>query len=480
MPRDAYSILDQARSEDGAGNYPAALMKYRLFLKYEPGDAQAWADYAGCLVAVGRFEDSLRAGGEALGLAPCLEPALVNRAAALSGLKRFGEAKEIYEGLLSTCPDRTAFILGLLKCLYRMGDIGSIEGRLLKILDSDPAHEEALSLLIAVYTVLGDREKLLEYSNRYLELKFAGEELLWERSALLLKMGDFAEGLGLYENRPSMKKAYGFTGPRWAGGPFPGKTLAVHWEQGFGDTIMMLRFGPALKALGGDVVLHVQPELLDLAATCAGFDRVASCPPRDLGYDLHVPIMSLPLCLGTDASSIPAEVPYLRVPALVRNRGAILERLGQHGAGKRRVGLVWAGNTNYKNDHLRSVPPDQLAPLGNCAGAAWLCLQREAPDAVPFEGAVPMGDLMETFADTALLLDSMDIVVTVDTSTAHLAGALGKPTMLMLPFRNEWRWMTATAGSPWYPTMRLYRQSYLGDWSEVAEEIAADIAADRR
>jgi len=474
MPSDVYSILDQARREDGEGNHPAALMKYRLFLKYEAGDAQAWADYAGCLLAAGRFDDSARACDTALGIAPGLEPALVNRAAALVGLGRFVEAREVYAALLAVCPDRTEFIVGMQKCLYRMGDIASMEPILLKILDADPTHEEAIGLLTAVYTVRGDTAKQLEWSWRFLDLKFEGEELLWERSVLLLKLGDFREGLRLFENRPSMKKDYGFRGPLWDGGRLRGRTLLVHWEQGFGDTIMMLRYGPMLKELGGRVLLHVQPELLELARTCAGFDAIVSCPPAELEgkYDARIPVMSLPLALGTELHTIPADVPYLRVPAHVKNRAAIVERLAPAG-GRRKAGLVWAGNVQYKNDRLRSVPPDQLWPLAECGGVAWFCLQREAPDLVPFEGAVPMGGLMETFADTAFLLDSMDLVVTVDTSMAHLAGALGKPTRLMLPFRSEWRWLAARDDSPWYPTMRLHRQNYGGDWEEVATSVAA-------
>jgi tetratricopeptide (TPR) repeat protein len=479
MPQDIRSILDHARREDGAGNHPAALMKYRLYLKYEPGDAQAWADYAGCLLAAGRFEDSLRACGAALGIDPCLEPALINRAAALVGLERFGEAREAYEGMLESSPDRTEIIVGLQKCLYRMGDIASMEPKLLKVLDAHPGHEEALSLLIAVHAVGNNWEKYREYSEKYLEAKFEGEELLWERAAMLLKLGDFGEGLRLFENRPSRKKDYGFAGPLWRGGPFPGRTLLVHWEQGFGDTIMMLRYGPMLKTLGGRVALHVQPELLDLARTCAGFDAIVSGPPSGIGpiCDLRIPIMSLPLALGTEPGSIPAGVPYLGVPPLVKNRAAILERIRGAGAG-RRIGLVWAGNKNYKNDHMRSVPPDHLAPLGECRGAAWFGLQREMPDLRPFEGVTPMGDLMETFADTAFLIDSMDLVVTVDTSVAHLAGALGKPTRLMLPFRCDWRWMEDRSDSPWYPTMRLHRQKYGDVWRDVAADVAKEIAAE--
>jgi hypothetical protein len=360
--------------------------------------------------------------------------------------------------------------------MYKMGDIASMEPVLLKILDADPRHEEALQLLITVYSVKNDKEKMLEYYPKYLAMKFEGVDLLWETCTLMLRMGDFREGFRLYENRPSNREPSKLDAPLWRGEPFQGRRLLVHWEQGFGDTIMMLRYGPMLKALGGDVLLSVQPGLVDLAGTCVGFDRVVSTAPGELECDLHIPMMSLPLALGTELHSIPAETPYLRVPPAVKHRGAIQERLRLAGP-RRKIGLVWAGNKDYKNDHLRSIPHDRLAPLAGCEGAAWFSLQREMPDLLPLPGMIGAADLMETFADTALLIDSMDAVVTVDTSTAHLAGALGKPTMLMLPFRSEWRWMYARSDSPWYPTLRLHRQDYGGDWSEVAEAVCTDLNA---
>jgi tetratricopeptide (TPR) repeat protein len=403
-----------------------------------------------------------------------MESAQINRAAALTGLARLGEAREIYESLLATNPGNTEIVVALQSCLYKMGDLASMEPVLLGILEADPQNEKILGLLVSVYTAGNDREKLLEYSQKLLDVMFEGPELLWERSALLLKMGDFKEGFKLYENRPSMRLASPFVGPRWSGEPFRGRRLVVHWEQGFGDTIMMLRFGPMLQALGGEVVLFVQPQLLELARTCVGFDRIVSGQTKELEHELHIPTMSLPLALGIEPDTIPAEIPYLGVPPLVKWRNAILERLRMSGAG-RRIGLVWAGNKNYKNDHLRSIPPEQLEPLGRAEDATWFSLQRETPDLLPLPGMVGMADLMETFGDTAFLINCMDVVVTVDTMAAHLAGALGKPTILMLPFRSEWRWMAKGSGSPWYPTIRIHRQNYLSDWSEVTEAVCKEL-----
>jgi tetratricopeptide (TPR) repeat protein len=504
MPSDIHSILDRAREEDGAGNHSSALMNYRLFIERCPGDAQAWADYAGCLLAAGRLEDSLGACGAALEIAPGLEPAAINMAAALVGLERFREARDVYADLLGASPGRPDMALEMQKCLYRMGDAASMDPELLKALGSGPNGEDALNLLAAVYAARKDWKKFRECSLEFLEAKFKGEELACEKGKLDLRLGEFGEALRPAGGRPSARRGPPMGGALWGGEPFLGKTLLLHWEQGFGDTIMMLRYGRAAKALGGDVALSVQPELLDLARTCAGFDRVAA-DTAGLDYDLHLPLMSLPFVLvGANGSPAAAGVPYLGVPARVKNREAIAERLrvgragtapggigragtapdgigcagtapdGLAGSG-RKIGLVWAGSKSYGHDHIRSVPPDRLRPLAGCRGVAWYSMQRESPGFAPFEGAVPMADLMETFADTAFAIDSMDMVVTVDTSTAHLAGALGKPTKLMLPFRGEWRWMEDRGDSPWYPTIRIHRQAYGGDWSDVVAAVAEDI-----
>jgi len=467
MAQDIYSILDQARKEDGEGNVPSALVKYRLFLKYEAGDAQAWADYAGCLLAAGRQEDSVKACNAALGISPGMEPALVNKAAALVGLGRFSDAKDIYGSLLASRPGRVDIAMEMQKCMYTMGDVEAMEPSLLEILAAEPGRLDALSLLAAVYAARKDWGKFEARSLEYLAAKFTGQDLLCETAKLLVRMGRFGECLRVAKNRPSDRKDSGAAGPLWGGEPFPGRTLLLHWEQGFGDSIMMLRYGSLAKELGGTVVLCIQPALLELARTCPGFDAVVAGVPDGLKYDLQLPLMSLPFVLvGTDTAPAPARVPYLRVPDNVKNRGPIQERL-RVAASRRKIGLVWAGSGNYGHDHIRSVPPGELWPLAECRGAAWFCLQREAPGFAPFEGATPMGDLMETFADTALLLDSMDEVLTVDTSTAHLAGALGKPTHLMLPFRGEWRWLEERTDSPWYPTLRIHRRACGGSWTDL-------------
>jgi hypothetical protein len=268
-----------------------------------------------------------------------------------------------------------------------------------------------------------------------------------------------------------------FAQPRWDGGSFVGKTLLLYWEQGFGDTLMFVRYAPWVKALGGKVVLVAQARLADLVATCPGIDEVIphgdSIPP----FDVHLPLLSLPRIFQTALKSIPATIPYLHVPRRIPHFEEITKTLAVS-EGKIRMGLVWAGNTTHKNDGKRSIPPMALIPLAALPEIAWFSFQVGRQDEPPFPGIVSMEPLLSDFSDTAYALGSMDLVITVDTAVAHLAGAMGIPTFLLLSSLPDWRWMMGRKDSPWYPTMRLYRQPIPGDWDAVVRDVVADLTSD--
>jgi tetratricopeptide (TPR) repeat protein len=473
MTSSLHSILEQAREADKAGNHSLALMNYRLYLKHETRDPQAWADYGGLLFENGRFEDSLQACFKALEIEPGFESALINKAAALVGLDRMEEAKDIYKYLLSINPDNNQVIIELQKCLYKMKNTASIEDELLRILDTNQNNIEALTVLISIYLLKNDHDKIKLYWEKLINIKFKDDEALCEKSHLYLLLGEFQDGFKLYEHRKKANNNFTSNGQRWAGEPFPGRTLFLYWEQGFGDTIMMLRYGALVKAMGGTVVLQVQGALAELAKTCAGFDHVVTNQDTIPKYDLQLPLMSLPLALGTDINTVPANIPYLSVPQVVPNKEAIIVRLNQSDKLKK-IGLVWAGSKEYSGDDSRSISPELLKPFEKFQGAAWYSLQREAPDLVPFNGITPMADLMDTFADTAFVISNMDLIVAVDTAIAHLAGALGKPVALMLPFSPDWRWMLNRGDSPWYPTVRIYRLASGGNWEDVVNSVVND------
>jgi hypothetical protein len=192
-------------------------------------------------------------------------------------------------------------------------------------------------------------------------------------------------------------------------------------------------------------------------------------------FDLHVPLLSLPWIFKTDLTSIPADIPYLEVPGHVPN-GQPLSGILEASAGRIRIGLAWAGNPVHVRDKERSLPAALLEPLAALQGVAWHSFQFEPLEAVPLPGVVPLAPLLSSFSDSAVAVAAMDLVITVDTALAHLAGALGVPTFLLLHTFPDWRWFLGREDSPWYPTLRIYRQPNPGDWASVLRQVVADLS----
>ena len=293
----------------------------------------------------------------------------------------------------------------------------------------------------------------------------------------LLTAGELIEGWRHYEFRwlvePLRSLRPNYPQPEWAGQDLRGKTILLYCEQGFGDTIQFVRYAPQLKALGAQVVLLAQPELVHLGRGFSGVDAIVDST-RELAFDYYIPLLSLPRVFGTDLSSIPVGIPYVMPDPERQNRWQ--EWLsGESGP---RVGVVWAGSRTHSRDRSRSLPLSVLQPLLDTSGIRFYSFQKSV-DADPAERAasnnylIDLGPRLEDFADTAAALSSMDLMVCVDTSVAHLAAALGKPVWLMLPRPADFRWLEGREDSPWYPTMRLFRQTARDDWDDVVERVKA-------
>jgi hypothetical protein len=379
---------------------------------------------------------------------------------------------------VSPKPQMPSGPLGLAAAHARAGRLDEARPLLEDLLQRQPADLAAGNLLIQILIMQDDPTALRREIARRLEADRSIAHLAFERSHHTLLFGDLSEGWIQYESRwevPGLiQPERHFTQPRWGGEPFPGKTLLLHYEQGLGDTLMFIRYAPLAKALGGRVLVAAQVPLADLVATCPGVDEVipkgASLPP----FDLHLPLLSLPRVFGTELDTIPADIPYLDVPAHVPNRSRLSAALAA-AEGRTRIGLVWAGNPKHHNDANRSIPTRALAPLAELREVAWYSFQlgRSAP---PLPGIVTLDPLLRNLSDTAYALSGMDLVITVDTALAHLAGAMGIPTLLLLPLFPDWRWLLGREDSPWYPSMRLYRQPAAGDWDAVLRRIVEDLA----
>jgi len=295
-----------------------------------------------------------------------------------------------------------------------------------------------------------------------------------------LTLGIWRQGWANYEFRwcsdPLVGVRVAHRKPRWKGQDLRGKSLLLWTEQGIGDFIQFARFVRSLKGLGARVIVQVSPAQLDFAKASLNADWVVgSLDEVGDGFDLQIPMMSVPGVLGLDEASIPADVPYLGVDpqraATWRERCAAIEGL--------RVGIVWAGNPKHERDRYRSIALALLDPVLRVAGASFVSLQKERRDGesppvgVKWMDAAPM---LQDFRDTSAAIQALDLVITVDTAVAHLAGALGKPVWLLLPAAGDFRWLTDREDSPWYPTMRLFRQAQLGDWSDAVARIADALA----
>ena len=289
--------------------------------------------------------------------------------------------------------------------------------------------------------------------------------------ALLLK-GDYAAAWPHHEYRPRDWVGE-FAIPRWKGEPLAGQRILLHAEQGMGDTLQFVRYVPLVAARGGRVVLATVPALAPLFDGMPGVDELVTGtrPPGDLAW--HCPLMSLPLAFGTTRDTIPGPWPYLRAPA--GRLAPWRARVGGDGAFK--VGLVWQGQPKLRRDRDRSLPPAALAPLAGIAGVRYYALQKTPAGSgfADLPTVLDATDLAENFSDyaeTAAALMALDLVVTVDTSVAHLAGALGRPAWLLISKVPDWRWGERGRDSPWYPSIRLFRQAVAGVWDDVIADVA--------
>jgi tetratricopeptide (TPR) repeat protein len=305
----------------------------------------------------------------------------------------------------------------------------------------------------------------------------------WNEGLAKLLLGDFDTGWKKYEWRwltDSQKhQRRDFAQPLWLGnGPLAGKTILVHAEQGYGDTLQFVRYLPRLAALGAKVVLEVQPNLYPLLAGVKGASQVVPKGGALPNFDVHCPMMSLPLALKTSLDSIPTNIPYLEAPneRLAKWRGRLSPKRGL------RAAFAWAGSATHKRDHARSIPLAKLQTLfKNNDEIEWLSVQRDLRDGdaeilKAHAHVQQLGSALNDFGDTAAVLSLADLVITVDTAVAHLAGALGRPVWVLLPFSPDFRWLLNREDSPWYPSARLFRQHSMGDWDSVIARVQESIS----
>jgi hypothetical protein len=315
--------------------------------------------------------------------------------------------------------------------------------------------------------------------DKAIALKPNYAEALWNQSLCLLLMGHFKQGLRQYEwrkktNKPIAVRSY--PKPVWLGQEsIANKTVFIYWEQGLGDTIQFCRYAKLLEARGAKVIMSVQQPLCGLLKQISPTIQILKQNEEPTDFDYHCPLLSLPLALGTSLETIPTEQQYLKTD---EDRRAVWSARVPPKT-KPRIGVVWRGSPTYKGDHYRSIELQQFLAIFS-PDADWICLQKEISekDLVRLRqlGRIAFfGDDLRDFSDTAALLDLMDLVITIDSSVAHLAGAMGKPVWILLPFNPDWRWLLDRNDSPWYPSVRLFRQNKIGDWATVIDQVKSEL-----
>jgi tetratricopeptide (TPR) repeat protein len=394
------------------------------------------------------------------------------------GLPR--EAEESYRTALRLKPDYVDAHNNLGNMFYRVGKLDEAEACYREALRLKPDYADGYGNLGIVHMGMGRYEEAVATLREALRLRPIYPEAVSNLSQALLVMGAFAEGWDKYEQRwklPALKPRP-FRRPWWRGEPLAGETVLLHAEQGVGDIIHFVRYASLVRDLGATVLLEIPKETMRILAPIAGpgitlVARGTALPH----FDVHCPLLSLPGAFGCDLSNIPATVPYLHAePELAARWRA---RLGS--GPELKVGLVWAGNPQHANDHNRSFRPIAFKPLWNVPGVRFFSLQKQRRDGDEADIAqlgeiVDLGPELGDYADTAAALAGLDLLISADTSVVHLAGALGRPVWTMIPFSPDWRWLLGRADTPWYPTMRLFRQPRRRDWQSVMARVAEDLA----
>ena len=457
-----------------------ALASYDKALALRPDYPEALNNRGVTLFWLNRLDEALASYDKAIALKADDAEALNNRGVVLMELNRLDEALASYDRAIALKPDYAD----------ALDNRGSVLRKLNRLDEALASHDAAIALQPECADAFYNRGNALKELNRPDEALASYDRAIalapdhaeahWNESLLRLLTGDFERGWPKYEWRWKSKalalRNRNFSQPLWLGAdPIHGKTILLHGEQGLGDTIQFCRYAPLVAARGARVIMEVDESLRDLVSGLAGVSRCVSKGDTLPEFDLHCPLLSLPLAFGTRLETIPSTTPYLLAPApAVASWAARLA-----GKARPRIGMVWSGAPRHREDRNRSIALRTLLPLLDVA-ATFVSLQRDvrADDAQLLQersDILHFGGDLRTFSDTAALISHLDLVVTVDTSVAHLAGALGRPVWILLPFIPDWRWLLDRSDSPWYPTARLFRQAASREWQGVVKHIHAEL-----
>ena len=480
-PQHLGSWLGLASAQRALKEFSSAVHSYQQVLTLEPAHFDAYYLMADALIQLGRYEAAFICYERAIGIKPDSAEAYLNRGLLYSRVNRFEEALDNYCSALRINPEMALAYTNMGIVQRKLNDAGAAIASHDKAISLRPDYAEAYINKGVACLDLHDFEAAISCYEQAIRFLPSSPDAHWNLSIALLVSGQWQRGWPLYEWR--WKKSGVSLNPlinghpQWNGAKdIKDKTIFLHCEQGLGDTIHFYRYVTAVADLAGKVLLEVQPALVDLLslldARVSVFAKGAEVP----AFDLHCPLLSLPLAFSTTLDSVPCRTRYLSV-----DEHKVQQWLNSFGIKtKPRVGLVWSGSSTHSNDYNRSIPLSALLPLLP-EQFDYFCLQKELrledAEILAKQSRIQfLGDLLHDFTDTAALCESMDLVISVDTSVAHVSGALGKSTWLLLPFNPDWRWLLTGTDCIWYDAVTLYRQPKPGDWVTILNKISRDLA----
>ena len=480
---------DFAEAHNNLGNLLRELKKLdaaaaccREAVRLKPDFADAQNNLGAVLLDQGRRDEAETCFRRAIALKPYFAEAHNNLGNLLREAKRTDEAVFSLREAVRLRPDFTEAHAGLATALLDRGSFDEAIASCRRAIELKPERSDSQLTLGFILAEQGDREAALAAYQKAIDLKPDNAEAHKNRSLVWLLEGRLAEGWPEYEWRwkcPELPERQ-FKQSLWDGSPLAGRTILLHAEQGLGDTIQFIRYAPLVRECGGKIVVVCQKPLVALLANCPGVERVVAQGDPLPAFDVHAPLLSLPRIFGTTLANVPADIPYLAADErLVERWRAELEPQRAF-----KVGIAWQGSAKYRWDAKRSIPLERFEPLARVPGVQLYGLQKglgsEQLGRVASRFAiVDLGSRLDEstgpFLDTAAVIKNLDLVISSDTSIPHLAGAQGAPVWLATPFTPDWRWLLDREDSPWYPTLRLFRQPSVGDWESVFERMAAEL-----
>jgi hypothetical protein len=473
-PKQTMVFYNLGKAYQNQGQFNESIKAYKKVLDIEPNFTEAYNSLGVSLYSVGKFPEALEYFDHMITASPNDPTGYNGRGICLYALSQYEESLLSLNKALTINKNFPELFNNIGLTLHKLNKFNSAIEHFNQAIQINPNYADAFSNRGLTLQAIKKTAEAKNDFDRCLEIDSKHSDAYWNKALIKIQLGEYEEGWELYEWRWksfSKKWARHYKEPLWLGDEsLEGKSIFIYPEQGYGDFIQFYRFIPKLQALGAKVILEVPAALISLIRESTTETLVIESGQKPPRFNFQCPIMSLPLAFKTRLESIPSSFPYLKT----KPEKLFFWETKLEGRYRPRIGIAWSGSSQHKNDHNRSLKLGTLAPLMSLPFEFYSLQKEVRPDDEEFLKTAPIKDFrnyLQDFSDTAALIELMDIVVTVDTSVAHLAGALNKKVCILLPNNADYRWMLNRKDSPWYPSAQLFRQSDTSDWTEQIEAI---------